>query len=54
MEAQEKEIVLEVTANKPNDENQCDFIGKTEAGLKIHMTAKHKEKVSLFRMYRKV
>ena len=24
--------------------NQCDFAGKTEAGLKSHKTKKHKEK----------
>ena len=56
---EDEETVFEVNGNKPNNENQCkicDFIGKTEAGLKIHMTAKHKEKekVGLFRMYRKV
>ena len=32
--------------------DKCDFIGKTEAGLKTHNTVKHK--VSLMRMYRKV
>ena len=31
---------------------KCDFIGKSEAGLKIHNTSKHKG--SLMKMYRKV
>ena len=56
---EDEETVFKVTGNKANNENHCkicDFIGKTEAALKIHVTAKHKEKekVSLFRMYRKV
>ena len=40
------EIVNENTCDK------CNFIGKTEAGLKIHTTAKHK--VSLMKIYRKI
>jgi hypothetical protein len=49
---EEAEAVLEVSENL-NKCKSCDFIGQTEAGLKIHVTAKHKEKVSLFKMYRK-
>jgi BMFP domain-containing protein YqiC len=46
---EEAEAVLEATGNQPNIENlyrckTCYFIGKTEAGLKIHVTTKHKEK----------
>ena len=44
-----EEIEETVTKNKCD---KCDFIGKSEAGLKIHKTSKHK--VSLMKMYRKV
>ena len=44
-----EEIEEIVTKNKCD---KCDFIGKSEAGLKIHKTSKHK--VSLMKMYRKV
>ena len=47
------------TVNKEHSENgilnqceKCDFVGKTEGGLKTHVTAKHKT-VSL-RGYRRV
>ena len=62
----EKEIVIEAASDvnleksaeeveELVDENKCDkcdFIGKTEAGLKIHTTAKHK--VSLVKIYMKM
>ena len=45
-------------AVETNDKNEiknkchkCDFIGKTEAGLKVHKTAMHK---SIFKMYTRV
>ena len=44
-----EEIEEIVTKNKCD---KCEFIGKSEAGLKIHKTSKHK--VSLMKMYRKV
>ena len=50
-EVQERaEGVEELVAEKKCD--KCDFIGRTEPGLKIHTTAKHK--VSLMKMYRKI
>ena len=44
------EEVQELVNGKKCD--KCDFIGKTEAGLKTHTTAKHK--VSMMKMYRKI
>ena len=40
---EESEAVVEVSENL-NKWKTCDFIGKTEAGLKIHVTAKLRRK----------
>ena len=50
------EIEQETEKNAASSDKQikcdkCDFIGKTEAGLKTHNAVKHK--VSLMKMYRK-
>ena len=44
----------------PGQDNDCEEIEESKnlnqckTGHKIHVTAKHKEKVSLFKMYKKV
>ena len=46
-----EEFFLKEAAN--NKCKKCDFIGKSEAGLKIHVKAKHKEK-PLFQRFSRV
>ena len=41
-----------VSETEPNKCEKCDFVGKNPAGLKIHETAKHKEKPLLQRFSR--
>ena len=53
----ENEESVEVEENnienkKEHKCNECDFIGKTESGLKVHKTAKHKE--TILKGYRKI
>ena len=53
MEEEVQEIAEEVKELvKENRSIKCDFIGKTETGMKIHTTAKHN--VSLMKMYRNI
>ena len=50
---QDQEMIEEIEETVTKTKcDKCDFIGKSEAGLKIHKTSKHK--VSLMKMYRKV
>ena len=48
---EEANEVTEVRSEIENKCDKCEFVGKNEAGLKIHCTAKHK--VSIMRIYRK-
>ena len=42
----------EVNKNMEIQCDKCDFVGKSEAGLKIHSNAKHK--INIMKMYRKL
>ena len=53
--AKDSEEIVQVQETIESDSymcNECDFVGKTEPGLKIHKKAKHKE--TQLRGYRKV
>ena len=54
LESEKADDIIEATGivEKENVCGKCGFVGKTEAGLKNHDTAKHK--VSLMKLYRRV